>query len=61
MNNNINWNNYVIQMEKIMDLNIDDRNRSELLNQIQHIANIASPLMSFPLEDRLPVAGVYKA
>ncbi|PPI87685.1 DUF4089 domain-containing protein [Candidatus Pantoea edessiphila] len=61
MNNNINWKNYIIQMEYLMNLNLDESIRSELIKQMKYIEYIASPLMSFPLEDRLSIAGVYKA
>ncbi|MBK4775816.1 DUF4089 domain-containing protein [Candidatus Pantoea edessiphila] len=61
MNNKINWQNYIMQMEKLMNLNLNHSSRLELAIQMEYIADIAVPLMAFPLEDRLSVAGVYKA
>ncbi|PPI88418.1 DUF4089 domain-containing protein [Candidatus Pantoea edessiphila] len=59
MNNIIDWQEYVMQMEILMNFNLDKLNHSEIIKQIKNISNIATPLMAFPLEDRIPVAGVY--
>lgn len=48
-------------MEQVLDVPLDDQRRAELLIQFSRIAAMADPLMAFPLDDRLEVAGVYKA
>ncbi|WP_413721923.1 oxalurate catabolism protein HpxX [Sodalis sp. RH23] len=52
---------YIRQMESVLALKLDDARRAELLAQFERIAAMAAPLMAFPLDDRLDVAGVYKA
>ncbi|NJD00401.1 oxalurate catabolism protein HpxX [Candidatus Erwinia dacicola] len=56
-----NWAAYVAQMEQVLALELDETRRAELLTQFSRIAAMATPLMAFPLDDRLEVAGVYKA
>ncbi|SHM86628.1 oxalurate catabolism protein HpxX [Phytopseudomonas punonensis] len=55
------WAAYVAQMEQVLALELDDARRQELLIQFSRIAAMAQPLMAFALDDRLEVAGVYKA
>ena len=57
------WAAYVAQMEQVLalELELDETRRAELLTQFSRIAAMAAPLMAFPLDDRLEVAGVYKA
>ncbi|EXU77173.1 oxalurate catabolism protein HpxX [Erwinia mallotivora] len=55
------WASYLAQMEQVLDVPLDDQRRAELLIQFSRIAAMADPLMAFPLDDRLEVAGVYKA
>lgn len=55
------WAAYITQMEQVLALELDDARRTELLTQFNRIAGMAAPLMAFPLDDRLEVAGVYKA
>ena len=55
------WAAYIAQMEQVLGLELDDARRAELLVQFSRIAAMASPLMDYPLDDRLEVAGVYKA
>lgn len=55
------WATYVAQMEQILGVPLDDARRAELIVQFTRIAGMAEPLMAFPLDDRLEVAGVYKA
>ncbi|MCK8336130.1 oxalurate catabolism protein HpxX [Erwinia amylovora] len=55
------WANYVAQMEHILALELDETRRAELLSQFSRIAALAEPLMAFPLDERLEVAGVYTA
>ncbi|WP_070886270.1 oxalurate catabolism protein HpxX [Pseudomonas argentinensis] len=55
------WAAYVAQMEQVLALELDDARRQELLTQFSRIAAMAAPLMAFPLDDRLEVAGVYQA
>lgn len=55
------WAAYIAQMEQLLALELDDERRQELLTQFSRIAAMAAPLMAFPLDDRLEVAGVYQA
>ncbi len=55
------WAAYVAQMEQVLALELDETRRAELLTQFSRIAAMAAPLMAFPLDDRLEVAGGYKA
>lgn len=55
------WAAYIAQMEQVLSLELDDARRAELLVQFGRIAAMAGPLMDYPLDDRLEVAGVYKA
>ncbi|QKJ85962.1 hypothetical protein PMPD1_0994 [Paramixta manurensis] len=52
---------YIAQMEQMLDLELNETRRAELLTQMTRIAAMAEPLMAFPLDDRLEVAGVYRA
>ncbi len=53
------WATYIAQMEQILALELDDARRAELHIQFDRIAAMAEPLMAFPLDDRLEVAGVF--
>lgn len=53
------WSAYLTLMEQILDLTLTDERRAELLVQLTRIAGMAQPLMDYPLDDRLDVAGVY--
>lgn len=53
------WAAYIAQMEQILALELDEARRAELLVQFTRIAAMAEPLMAFPLDDRLEVAGVF--
>jgi len=55
------WTHYIAHMEQMLQLELDDARRAELLTQLTRIAQMAEPLMAFPLDDRLDVAGVYQA
>lgn len=55
------WVAYISQMEAILALEMDDTRRQELLTQFNRIAAMAEPLMAFPLDQRLEIAGVYRA
>lgn len=55
------WAAYVAQMEQVLALELDEARRAELLTQFSRIAAMAEPLMARTLDDRLEVAGVYKA
>jgi len=55
------WAIYISQMEQILGLELDDARRGELLIQFTRLAAMAAPLMVAPIDDRLEVAGVYKA
>lgn len=55
------WAAYMAQMEQVLGVPLDEQRRAELLVQFTRIAGMAAPLMAFPLDDRLEVAGVYKA
>ncbi|WP_194205661.1 oxalurate catabolism protein HpxX [Superficieibacter sp. 1612_C1] len=55
------WDAYLTQMTQILNVELDDDRRAELRLQFSRIAAMAEPLMAFPLDDRLEIAGVYKA
>ncbi|CAI2530466.1 oxalurate catabolism protein HpxX [Serratia liquefaciens] len=57
----VDWVAYIRQMEAILALEMDDARRQELLIQFNRIAALAEPLMAFPLDPRLEIAGVYCA
>ncbi len=59
MNTQPDWAAYIAQMEQILSLELDAAHRAELMTQFTRIATIAEPLMSFPLDDRLEMAGVF--
>jgi len=52
---------YLAQMTQILDIELDHPRPAELAIQFNRIAAMAEPLMAFPLDDRLEIAGVYKA
>ena len=55
------WHAYLAQMEAVLGIELDDARRAELQQQFSRIADMAAPLMTLPLDDRLEIAGVYKA
>lgn len=55
------WHAYLAQMEAVLGVELDDARRAELQQQFSRIAAMAAPLMELPLDDRLEIAGVYKA
>ena len=55
------WRAYLAQREHLLALELDDTRRGELHLQFARIAAMAEPLMAFPLDERLEIAGVYKA
>lgn len=55
------WRAYLAQMEHLLALELDDTRRAELQLQFSRIATMAEPLMALPLDERLEIAGVYKA
>ncbi|MGE0971068.1 oxalurate catabolism protein HpxX [Klebsiella sp. WOUb02] len=57
----LDWNTYLAQMEQILGMELDEARRAELQLQFSRIAAMAEPLMAFPLDERLEIAGVYKA
>lgn len=57
----VDWAAYISQMEAILALEMDDARSQELLTQFNRIAALAEPLMAFPLDPRLEIAGVYRA
>ena len=59
MNQTTDWARYLALMEQLMALELDDPRRAELVIQLERIAALAAPLMAFPLDDRLEVAGVF--
>lgn len=60
MNKTIDWPCYIEQMSLLLDLQLDDARQAELAIQLAHIADIAAPLMAYPLDDRQEVGGVWK-
>ncbi|MBZ6387742.1 MULTISPECIES: oxalurate catabolism protein HpxX [Pantoea] len=59
MNQTTDWARYLAQMEQLLALELDDVRRAELVIQLERIAALAAPLMAFPLDERLEVAGVF--
>ncbi|WBG90296.1 oxalurate catabolism protein HpxX [Pantoea piersonii] len=59
MNQTTDWARYLTQMEQLLALELDDARRAELVIQLERIAALAAPLMAFPLDERLEVAGVF--
>ena len=55
------WDAWLSQMEQLLALELDDTRRAELRVQLSRIADMAGPLMAFPLDERVEIAGVYKA
>ena len=55
------WRAYLAQMEHLLALELADTRRGELQLQFARIAAMAEPLMAFALDERLEIAGVYKA
>lgn len=55
------WDAWLSQMEQLLALELDDARRAELRVQFSRIAAMAGPLMAFPLDERVEIAGVYKA
>ena len=52
---------YLAQMTQILNVELDDARRAELEVQFNRIAAMAGPLIAFHLDDRLEIAGVYRA
>lgn len=59
MNQTTDWARYLTQMEQLLALELDDARRAELVIQLERIAALAAPLMAYPLDERLEVAGVF--
>lgn len=55
------WAAYISQMEAVLALELNDVRRQELLIQFNRITAMAEPLMALPLDQRLEIAGVYRA
>nr|WP_287855255.1 oxalurate catabolism protein HpxX [Klebsiella sp.] len=55
------WDAYLTQMEQLLALELDEERRAELRVQFSRIAAMARPLLAFPLDERVEIAGVYKA
>jgi Asp-tRNA(Asn)/Glu-tRNA(Gln) amidotransferase C subunit len=55
------WTDYLDRMTNMLELELDEARRAELLVQFTRIAQMAGPLMAFPLDERIDVAGVYQA
>ncbi|MEN0615874.1 oxalurate catabolism protein HpxX [Klebsiella indica] len=55
------WDVYLAQMEQLLALELDETRRAELRLQFSRIAAMAGPLLAFPLDERVEIAGVYKA
>ncbi|WP_428943968.1 oxalurate catabolism protein HpxX [Pantoea sp. FN060301] len=55
------WAAWLVHMEQVIGVTLNDERRAELQVQFTRIAAMAEPLMAFPLDDRQEVAGVYKA
>lgn len=60
MNKTIDWPSYITQMSLLLDIQLDESRQNELAMQLARIADIAEPLMAFPLDERQEVGGVWK-
>lgn len=56
----IDWPTYIEQMSMLLEIDLDDQRSAELAIQFARIADIAAPLMAYPIEDRQEVGGVWK-
>ncbi|AHK20076.1 oxalurate catabolism protein HpxX [Yersinia similis] len=54
------WPAYILQMETLLAVELDEQRRAALLQQFEHIAALAAPLMALPLDERQEIAGVYR-
>lgn len=55
------WDAYLTHLEQLLALELDEERRAELRVQFSRIATMAGPLLAFPLDERVEIAGVYKA
>ncbi|MEZ7213939.1 oxalurate catabolism protein HpxX [Klebsiella spallanzanii] len=55
------WDAYLTHLEQLLALELDEERRAELRVQFSRIAAMAGPLLAFPLDERIEIAGVYKA
>ncbi|WP_158386972.1 AtzG-like protein [Candidatus Ishikawella capsulata] len=53
MKNQIEYQNYLRQMNKLFNVEVDEKRFSQLVEQFMYIAEIAEPLINFPLENYL--------
>ncbi len=60
-NSQLDWDTYLAEMTRLHGVELDEERRAELLLQFRRIAAMAEPLMALELDDRLEIAGVYKA
>ncbi|MBT0728377.1 oxalurate catabolism protein HpxX [Rosenbergiella australiborealis] len=60
MNKTIDWPSYIEQMSLLLNLELDEARRTELALQLDRIAEIAAPLMAYPLDERQEIGGVWK-
>lgn len=51
---------YLRQMETMLALELEPARREALQRQFSRIADMALPLMAFPLDEREEIAGVYQ-
>ncbi|MGY5958321.1 oxalurate catabolism protein HpxX [Kosakonia sp. BK9b] len=59
-NTEIDWPAYIRLMEQLLSVPLNDERRAELEVQLRRIADMAQPLMAFPLPQRQDVAGEYR-
>ncbi|MBT0722655.1 oxalurate catabolism protein HpxX [Tatumella sp. TA1] len=60
MTTTIDWPSYIAQMSLLLDLQLPPDRQAELAIELSRIAEIAAPLMAYPLDDRQEVGGVWK-
>lgn len=53
-------NAYLQQMETLLNLSLTQERHDAVLLQLQRIAEMAQPLMDYPLEMQEEIAGVYQ-
>lgn len=51
------WPAYILQMETLLAVALDEQRRAALQQQFEHIAALAAPLMALPLDERQEIAG----
>lgn len=54
------WQFYLSMMEHVLDVQLDETRRADLLLHFHRIATLATPLLTHSLDARDEIAGVFK-